>query len=108
MKLLDYSLNTMKFRFTKGAFAFWKKSYALELEYVPKPWVPFATEDKLPEFMFCLETAHTIVSRMILAKVSEDFGLPYVGIQTGHIFGDFWKVPQCKLRGLADIAGLFL
>ena len=78
--LLDYCLTEKSYRFTNGAFAFWQKSYAIELEDVPKPWQPFTVMNTLGRFMFCLETAHALVSRLILAKVSEDFRLPGVGM----------------------------
>ena len=78
--LLDYCLTEKSYKFTNGAYAFWLKSYTVELDEVPKPWEPFTKMRNLGKFMFCLETAHALVSRLILAKVSEDFALPGVGV----------------------------
>ena len=79
VKLLEF-YHTKGYRFTKGAFAFWKKAYSLKLEDVPSPWVSLTDQEHLEEFMFCLETSHALVSRLILAKVAEDSQLPDVGI----------------------------
>jgi hypothetical protein len=79
MHLLEYSLDK-KYRFTEGVFTFWQKSYALHLENIPDQWKELTTKDNLPKFMFCLETAHALVSRLILSKVAEDEELPNVGI----------------------------
>ena len=78
--LLEHCLAEKSHRFTNGAYAFWLKSYALQLDDVPKPWQPFTSMNDIGKFMFCLETAHALVSRLILAKVSEDFALPGIGV----------------------------
>ena len=79
--LLDYSLEN-HFKFTTGAFNFWRKSYANKLEEVPKPWKNFTNEENLYKFMFSLETAHVLVSRLILARVAEDESFPDINIRS--------------------------
>ena len=79
VKLLEY-YHAKGYRFSKGAFAFWKKAYSLKLENVPLPWTGLTDKQHLEEFMFCLETSHALVSRLILAKVAEDSEFPDVGI----------------------------
>ena len=79
-ELLEFCLSEESHRFTNGAYSFWLKSYAIELDEVPKPWRPFTSMKNIGKFMFSLETAHALVSRLILAKVSEDFALPGIGV----------------------------
>lgn len=68
-----------KSEFLEGAYKFWKKSYAHKPSKVPKSWKNLRRfkgkkidEEVLYRFMFCLETAHNIVAKLILAKVCED------------------------------------
>jgi type I restriction-modification system DNA methylase subunit len=68
-----------KSEFLEGAYKFWNKSYAHKPGKVPKSWQNLARfkgkkidEETLYKFMFCLETAHNIVAKLILAKVCED------------------------------------
>lgn len=64
--------------FTTVAFDFWRKSYATRPMKVPEAWKAFydSKENKLLQFMFCLETTHTLIARLILAKVCEDYSFP--------------------------------
>ena len=65
--------------FVKGAYDFWKKVYARELdaEDLPRLWkdskLPItATKEGLYRFSFALETAYTLTARLILAKAIQD------------------------------------
>lgn len=68
--------------FTRGAFAFWERIYArdLNVEDAPKSWQPFldtkASKDTLRRFMFALETTYALLSRLMLAKAMQDAGFP--------------------------------
>jgi hypothetical protein len=70
-------------RFTRGSYDFWLKTYARELTYknVPASWRDFLageTKAEIAQFSFALETAYSIVSRLILAKAANDKGFPGV------------------------------
>lgn len=68
--------------FTRGAFTFWERIYArdLNVEDAPKSWQPFlgtkASKDTLRRFMFALETTYALLSRLMLAKAMQDAGFP--------------------------------
>ncbi|MDW8031512.1 MAG: N-6 DNA methylase [Candidatus Bipolaricaulota bacterium] len=68
--------------FTRGAFAFWERIYArdLDAEDAPKSWQPFlgtkVSKDTLRRFMFALETTYALLSRLMLAKAMQDAGFP--------------------------------
>lgn len=67
--------------FTKGAFEFWRRAYArdLSVDDAPKAWrplLPAETREGLHRFMFALETAYAILSRVILVKAMSDTGFP--------------------------------
>lgn len=81
--LFDFELERSKF--LKSAYNFWKISYAKKPEKVPENWRRImdgigleATEENLFKFMFCLESAYSLFTRLILAKACEDYKLPYV------------------------------
>jgi hypothetical protein len=70
-------------RFARGSFDFWLRTYARELTYknVPTSWRDFlATKSKseIAQFSFALETAYSIISRLILAKAANDKEFPGV------------------------------
>ena len=67
--------------FARGSYEFWQKTYARELAFkdVPASWRPFLDSKNPPEiarFSFALETAYTIVSRLVLAKAADDRRFP--------------------------------
>jgi hypothetical protein len=69
--------------FTRGSYEFWLKTYARELKLkdVPRSWRSFALVDSaavIARFSFALETAYTIISRLILAKAGDDKRFPGV------------------------------
>jgi len=81
--LFDFELERSKF--LKSAYNFWKISYAKKPEKVPENWRRImdgigleANEENLFKFMFCLESAYSLFTRLILAKACEDYKLPYV------------------------------
>ena len=59
--------------FVTGAYDFWEATYASEPEDVPASWDPFINDGRsLRDFMFCLESAHALLARLLLAKATED------------------------------------
>ncbi len=69
--------------FTRGSYEFWLKTYARELkpQDTPRSWRDFlllSTAEEIARFSFALETAYTIVSRLILAKAADDQRFPGV------------------------------
>jgi N-6 DNA Methylase/Eco57I restriction-modification methylase len=69
--------------FTRGSYEFWLKTYARELKLkdTPRSWHEFplgTTAEEIARFSFALETAYTIVSRLILAKAGDDQRFPGV------------------------------
>jgi hypothetical protein len=69
--------------FTRGSYEFWLKTYAreLKLQETPRSWRDFlllSTAEEIAGFSFALETAYTIVSRLILAKAGDDQRFPGV------------------------------
>jgi hypothetical protein len=69
--------------FTRGCYEFWEKTFARELDVddVPNTWKGFLIADtpvEIKQFSFALETAYTIVSRLMLAKAADDCGFPDV------------------------------
>jgi hypothetical protein len=70
-------------RFASGSFDFWKRTYARELSYknVPASWRDFLgskSKAEITQFSFALETAYSIISRLILAKAANDKYFPGV------------------------------
>ena len=75
--------------FTRNACDFWRKSFASKPKHLPSTWKPFfpdftsvneMPEDQLMDFMFCLETVHVLIARLMLAKACEDQNFPHVTI----------------------------
>lgn len=69
--------------FTRGSYEFWQKTYARQLKEkeVPEDWRPFLlgeSAEQLARFSFALETAYTLISRLMLAKAADDRGFPGV------------------------------
>ncbi len=63
--------------FTAGAYDFWRKVYARQLDgdKVPKVWRAFpldSTKESVNRFMYVLESAYSLTARLILAKVIQD------------------------------------
>ena len=79
--LFDFELERSKF--LKSAYNFWKVSYAKKPEKVPENWRRIMdkvglemNDENLFKFMFCLESAYSLFTRLILAKACEDYKLP--------------------------------
>jgi hypothetical protein len=69
--------------FTRGSYEFWSKTFARELRFddTPRSWRDFlltSTSEEIARFSFALETAYTIISRLILAKAGDDQRFPGV------------------------------
>jgi hypothetical protein len=59
--------------FVTGAYDFWEATYASEPDEVPASWEPFIDGNgDLRDFMFCLESGHALLARLLLAKATED------------------------------------
>ena len=75
MDLLQELRDEQEAKFVKGAYDFWEASYASipEDENIPDSWEPFISGDQsIRDFMFCLESGHALLSRLLLAKASDD------------------------------------
>jgi hypothetical protein len=86
-------------KFVTGAYDFWEASYASEPDDVPDAWEPFlangsGSKESLRDFMFCLESGHALLSRLLLAKACEDrdFFPPNTGL------GEYFR----ELQGFGD------
>lgn len=81
MNVFDKLMEERKSEFLEGAYKFWLRSYAHKPSKIPENWRKLERfrkgidDETLSKFMFCLETAHNIVAKLILAKVCEDFGI---------------------------------
>jgi hypothetical protein len=73
MDLLQELRDEREAKFVKGAYDFWEASYASEPDEVPDSWEPFINGNQsLMDFMFCLESGHALLARLLLAKSTED------------------------------------
>jgi len=60
-------------KFVTGAYDFWEASYASEPDDTPDSWEPFIDGGQsLRDFMFCLESGHALLARLLLAKATDD------------------------------------
>lgn len=60
-------------RFVSGAYDFWETTYASEPDELPSSWEPFVDgEQSLRDFMFCLESGHALLARLLFAKAADD------------------------------------
>jgi len=59
--------------FVEGAYDFWEATYADTPDEIPDSWEPFIDgQQSLRDFMFCLESGHALLARVLLAKATED------------------------------------
>ena len=73
MDLLHELRDDREAKFVKGAYDFWEATYADEPDEVPDSWEPFTNgKQSLRDFMFCLESGHALLARLLLAKATED------------------------------------
>ena len=73
MDLLGELRDEREATFVRGAYDFWEATYASEPDEVPSSWETFIYgKDSLRDFMFCLESAHALLARLLLAKATED------------------------------------
>jgi hypothetical protein len=86
--------------FTRGAYEFWRRIYSRQLDFdkTPSSWRQFVTGSGIEpryQFMFSLETAYAILSRVMLAKAMQDNRFQYIDIlrsfarslETQHVRG---------------------
>jgi hypothetical protein len=69
--------------FAHGAYTFWRRAYARSIkeEEAPDTWEALMVgqgKNALHDFMFSLETAYVILSRLMLAKAMGDAGFPHM------------------------------
>jgi len=70
-----------KSKFLKGAYGFWQRSLARKPKKIPDSWAPFLKEKRdVFRFMFCLESAHALLARLIVAKACEDLDFPGISV----------------------------
>ena len=88
MALLSELRDEQDQSFVRGAFKFWRQSYAdiPSKKNVPRAWYPYVvpdseneiqdniSQDLLADFMFSLETGFALLSRLFLAKACDDYG----------------------------------
>jgi len=73
MDLLRELRDEQEAKFVKGAYDFWEASYASEPDETPDSWEPFIDgKQSLRDFMFCLESGHALLARLLLAKATDD------------------------------------
>jgi hypothetical protein len=73
MDLLEELRDEQEAKFVKGAYDFWEASYASEPDETPDSWEPFIDgKQSLRDFMFCLESGHALLARLLLAKATDD------------------------------------
>ncbi|GAA0289664.1 hypothetical protein GCM10009066_00240 [Halarchaeum salinum] len=73
MDLLTELRDEQEAKFVKGAYDFWEASYASEPDETPDSWEPFIDgQQSLRDFMFCLESGHALLARLLLAKATDD------------------------------------
>jgi N-6 DNA Methylase/Type I restriction enzyme R protein N terminus (HSDR_N) len=75
--------------FVRGAYDFWKKVYAREVDAdkIPKLWLASKlsiqnNKEGLFRFSYALETAYTLTARLILAKAIQDKDVTHAVIKT--------------------------
>ncbi|WP_181693511.1 Eco57I restriction-modification methylase domain-containing protein [Natronomonas sp. LN261] len=73
MDLLEELRDEQEAKFVKGAYDFWEASYASTPDETPDSWEPFVNgRQSLHDFMFCLESGHALLARLLLAKATDD------------------------------------
>ena len=73
MDLLSELRDEQDAKFVTGAYDFWEASYASEPDETPDSWEPFIDGNQsLRDFMFCLESGHALLARLLLAKATDD------------------------------------
>ncbi|MDS0221124.1 N-6 DNA methylase [Haloarcula sp. S1AR25-5A] len=73
MDLLEELRDEQHAKFVEGAYDFWEASYASEPDETPDSWESFIDgKQSLRDFMFCLESGHALLARLLLAKATDD------------------------------------
>ncbi len=101
MDLLHELRDEQEAKFVKGAYDFWEATYASEPDDVPSSWEPFIDGNQsLRDFMFCLESGHALLARLLLAKATEDHDF-FAGTGYGGM-DDYFR----GLQGFGDTINL--
>ncbi|UIP00300.1 N-6 DNA methylase [Halobaculum sp. CBA1158] len=101
MDLLEELRDDQEAKFVKGAYDFWEATYASEPDEVPDSWEPFiGGNQSLRDFMFCLESGHALLARLLLAKATEDHDF-FAGTGYGGM-DDYFR----GLQGFGDMINL--
>ena len=87
MDLLHELRDEREAKFVVGAYDFWEASYANVPDEVPDSWetmLPSGRKSDLRDFMFCLESGHALLGRLLLSKAAQDYDFfkrtPYEGM----------------------------
>jgi hypothetical protein len=92
MNLLKELRDEREEDFVAGAYNYWEQAYASEPKEIPESWEEYLEngKDDLKNFMFCLETAHALLSRLLLAKAVDDndFFPDYMNRGIGRYFDE--------------------
>jgi hypothetical protein len=87
MDLLHELRDEREAKFVEGAYDFWESTYANVPDEVPDSWetmLPSNRQSDLRDFMFCLESGHALLGRLLLAKAAQDYDFfaqtPYEGM----------------------------
>ncbi|HFQ93592.1 MAG TPA: hypothetical protein ENK32_06255, partial [Anaerolineae bacterium] len=97
--------------FASGAYSFWRRIYARELKSkdAPQSWRPFlpnSQKETLYRFMFSLESAYAVLSRLLLARAMDNHNFPNLDL-TGRLHGALGlEERQNRLPPHAYAAGL--
>ncbi|MFB6184948.1 MAG: N-6 DNA methylase, partial [Haloarculaceae archaeon] len=101
MDLLHELRDEQEAKFVQGAYDFWEATYADEPDEIPDSWDPFINgTQSLRDFMFCLESGHALLARLLLAKATQDHDF-FAG--TGHEKMDEYFA---GLQGFSDTINL--
>lgn len=103
MDLLQELRDDKDAKFVKGAYDFWEATYASvpAEDEIPSSWEPFIDDDdSLRDFMFCLESGHALLARLLLAKATEDHDFFHRTSYNG--MGEYFR----GLQGFSDTINL--
>ena len=101
MDLLQELRDDREAKFVKG-LRLWEATSASEPNDVPSSWEPFIDGGGSPrDVMFCLESGHALLARLLLAKAAEDHNLSSLGPATME-----WTTTFEVLQGFSNSINL--
>lgn len=85
MDVLQELRDEQEHQFVTSAYNYWEATYASDPDEIPDSWDQFINgKQSLRDFMFCLESGHALLARLLLAKATEDHdffsGTGYAGM----------------------------